>query len=313
MNIVFFGTSECAVPILKALVKIPAFDIVCVVTEPAKPQGRAKVVTPSPVEQAAQAAKLEVYTPATLKDEAVRVAINDREADVYVVASYGKIIPQEIFDSPPLKTLNIHASLLPEYRGASPIQQTLLEGRERAGVTLIRIDEQVDHGPILSQDEIIVAPTDIYTSLEAKLAKLGAEMLVRDLPGYGSGILPLEEQDHDVATYTRKITKEDGRADWSRPAHELYNQWRAYERWPGLYTSTSPADGNLRLNLITVNMTEHSGPQIPGTFYAEDGKLYVHAARGSLKILAVQPEGRREMSAKDFINGYKQLIGTVLR
>jgi methionyl-tRNA formyltransferase len=295
------------VPALKAL-KEDGRAIALVVSEPARPAGRNRALRASPVADAARALDLDLYTPETLRTDEVQKSILEYEPDVMVVASYGKIIPKNIFDAPPLKTVNIHASCLPEFRGASPIQQALREGKKETGVTLIVIDELVDHGPILSQEVLLIDPDDTYLTLEPKLAALGARMIVRDLRQYAAGEITPRPQDHARATFTKKIKKEEGKVDWNRSVQDIYNLWRAFVRWPGLYTFSN----GKRLNLIEVAPVD-SPRMDPGSLFENSGILCAAASDGALEIRKLAPEGRNVLTAKEFLSGYRTLLGTVLK
>ena len=276
MKLVFLGTGAFAAPILEAIKTKTDWQVLGVL---GKKDSQKKALKKSP--------------------------------DIIITADYGRIIPAEVFNAPPLKTVNVHPSLLPEYRGPSPIQRALLEGRTETGVTLMLIDEELDHGPIISQEEVTVAPNDIYTTLETKLAKIGAEMIIRDIPQYVSGKLEPVTQDHSKATFTKLIKKEDGNIDWNSPAQHIYNRWRAFIRWPGIFSFWK----GRRFNLIEIRTEEREFGGKIGILNAQNGRLFVKCGEGlpagqagAVEVLRIQPEGKRPMSAGEFINGYRSVI-----
>jgi len=302
MKLIFIGTGTFAVPILKALAQKNDWSVDLVISEPAKPTGRKKELVPSPISYASKELNLSLSTPENLEKEF------SYKADIIITADYGQLIPKSIFNSPKFKTINVHPSLLPELRGPSPIQYAFLEGRDETGVSLMVVDDKFDHGPILSQEKLIIGPNYTYNTLEPKLAELGAEMLIRDLPKYISGVLMPQEQSHQKTTYTKKIKKEDGRADWSRPAQEIYNQWRAYVRWPGIFTSAD----NLRLNLIEISLASLNKEKGAGTIFSENRELFIQCGEGVVQVTKIKPEGKRVMVVTEFINGYSRLLNKKL-
>ncbi len=304
MKIIFFGTSEFAVPILEALNNSDNFDIGLVVVEPSKPAGRKKELLLSPVHSLCREEDLDLFPPKTLKDSEVQKIIKDVKADIFIVVSYGKIIPSQVFNLPKHKTINVHPSLLPKYRGPSPIQSTLLSGDRETGVTLIQIDEEVDRGPIVSQEKINIKDNDTFLDLEDKLSQLGAEMILRDLPKYVSGGMGLIKQNHKEATFTEKIKKEDGEIDWNNSAQDIYNKWRAFIRWPGVYTVIN----NTRFNLKKVRIAKNIRGKVKGEMFSEDKRLFRGCADGVIEIEEIQPEGKSAMDATSFINGYKNFL-----
>lgn len=304
MKLIFFGTSEFAVPILKALTDSANFSVDLVITEPAKPAGRKKELIPSPIAIFAKENNLEIFTPDTLGGTEVQEKITNLKPDIMVVTSYGKIILENIFNIPPFKTINVHPSFLPELRGPSPIQYSLLEGRQKTGVTLIIIDKEIDHGPIVSQEKLDIAPIDTFNTLEQKLADLGAEMIIRDIPKYIAGNIEPINQNHDKATFTKKIEKQDGEIDWNKSAQEIYNTWRAFIRWPGIYMFL----GDIRLNLKKVKIAKNISAREVGKIFSQDNRLFISCGDGTIEIEEIQPEGKKVMEAQSFINGYRNLL-----
>lgn len=310
MKIIFAGTSEFAVPILKSIALQSNWDVSLIIAEPAKPAGRKNQLAHSPVAQAAQELNLKLVTPKSVKDAADE--IRNINPDIMIVVAYGQILPCDIFDLPKHKTVNIHPSLLPKLRGSSPIQTTLAQGLTETGVSLMLIDEKLDHGPIISQELLATSEVDNYFTLEKKLADLGAKMIMRDLPRYISGDLKPKPQDDSRATYTKLIKKEDGRMDWQKMSDEnIHNLWRAYIKWPGIFTFFKNKNGqNIRLKLIQIEKCPTLGVgHNPGEIFSDSSKnLYIACHKGAIKIIKLQPENSRIISPIEFLNGYKDVF-----
>lgn len=277
MKIVFFGTSEFAVPALK---KLPAsgWDIVAVVTQPDKPAGRKQLPLPSPVKIAAEKLGLKILQP-----EKLSAISYNLKADLFIVASYGKIIPKAILEIPKWGVLNIHPSFLPKYRGPSPIQAAILNGDEETGVTIIKLDERMDHGDVVAQERIKnYEPRITYRDLHDKLAELGSDLLIKILPDYIAGKIKPVPQDHSKASFTKIITKDDARIDWSKPAEEIGRVIRAYSAWPVAWTTL---DGK-RAKIYSAEISSAS----------------------ELEILELQVEGGKRMTMKEFLRGRRDEI-----
>jgi len=308
-KIIFFGTSGFAVPALEALKK-EGYDIVAVVTNPDEPTGRKKVPTPPPIKTKAQSLGLKVLQPEKLKnDSALVLSLSSLGPDVGIVAAYGKIIPQEIFGLPRRGTLNIHPSLLPKYRGPTPIQTTILKGEKETGVTIIKIDGEVDHGLIVATSDKRQATKKSYKELENELAKLGAELLIKTLPDYLAGNIEPRPQDHSQATSTKKFTREDAKIDWPKTAEEIDRQIRALNPEPGTWTTWN--DKILKILEAEPLMTETSQWQI-GQVFQEEKKIAVKMGADSLVLKTVQLEGKKPMPVGDFVRGNRNFIGAVL-
>ncbi len=269
-SLVFFGTDEFAAIVLKMLLEA-GFDVVAVVTPPDEPAGKKKVLKPSPVKVAALSFKLSVLQPAKLKD------FEMPECDLGIVVVYGKIIPGKLLKSPKHGFLNIHPSLLPKYRGPSPIKTAIANGDKETGVTIIEIDGEMDHGAIVAKSKYQIPNDKMHTEIRDDLAKLGAELLIKTIPDYIAGKIKPTPQDHSLATHTKMLTKEDGKVDWSRSPQEIYKQFRAYHDWPGLWT-------------------EHKGMRVK----ILDCKL----VDDRLELVTVQPESKNPMSLREYTNGY---------
>ena len=311
MKLIFFGTSEFAAPILKYLKVEMDWDIELVVSESAKPQGRKNEVIDSPVSRYAKSVGLNLVTPKSLTD----VNWADYKPDAAVVAAYGKILPKKLLSWPSFGIINIHPSLLPKLRGPSPIQTALSQGLKETGVSLMLIDEKIDHGPVISQDSLSVSQTDNYFLLEPKLAELGAQMIARDLPLYLSGKLKPTEQNHSEATFTKLIKKEDGRVSWSESADSIYNHWRAFIKWPGVYTFFNNKSGKqTRLKLIEIEKCATSDvAHQAGEVFVSDRDLYIVCGDGTVKLIKVQPENSKILTAQEFLNGYGYVVGQILK
>src|SRR5579859_1709778 len=316
------GTPSFAVPALEALIANRApglllpqwYEIVTVITRPDKPSGRGKEVVFSPVKQAALAQGISVWQPGSLKRPENIEALAAYHADLYIVAAFGQILPQAVLDLPRYGTLNIHASLLPRYRGVSPISEAILQGERETGVTIMLIDAGIDTGPVLLQRAIPIAEHDTTGSLTEKLADLGASALLVALPLWVAGELPPQPQNEQEASYTHMLRKEDGAIDWRRSAARLAREVRAYSPWPGSYTTWR---GKL-LKVLTASALVTSEPQDvpPGSVMlrkeSEAPLLHVATGEGVLVIDRLQLEGKKAMNADEFLRGYANIVGDVL-
>ncbi len=305
MKIVFFGTTEFVIPILEALAK--KYEVVLVVCESAKPQGRQNKIIDLPVAAYAKANNLNLLTPDVLNKEVIG-SILSYQADIFIVAAYGKILPVALIDSPKFKSLNIHPSLLPKFRGPTPTQTAILEGLTETGVSLMVLNEGMDQGPILVQEKEPILESDNYLTLEAKLFKLGGEMLINNLEAYVNGKLKPKPQDDSEATYTKLLKRADGQIDWSKmSANQVYNIWRAYINWPGIFTFFKNKNGqDVRLKLIKIEKypTSDVGYQSGEIFIDEAKNLYIACREGVIKIIQLQPENSKILTVGEFLNGY---------
>lgn len=318
IKIVYFGTSPFAVPPLLALLDRPGdFEVVAVVTKPDQPIGRDQRLTPSAVAKAAHVRGLKVLTPAKMRDEAFQAELGALGADVFVVAAYGKILPAAILALPPRGCVNLHGSLLPKHRGASPIQAALAAGESETGVTLMGMDEEMDHGATYSRVVVAITDDDTFATLEAKLSAAAADLLVRDLPAVVDGALPPVPQNHAAATYTGIIGKEAGLVDFAAAtAKEISDRRRAFDPWPGLHVIWTRKNQPLRLVLKAVTPLAEAAPTglAAGTvFRAADGFPAVACANGTaLRLELLQPEGKKPTDGKALLNGYGDFVGTKL-
>ena len=308
-RIVFMGTPSFAVPALEALVAQGSYELVCVVTQPDRPAGRGRRLAAPAVKEAALAHGLPVWQPRTLRDPEAVEKLRALSPTVIVVAAFGQILSPDVLAIPSRGCLNVHASLLPRWRGAAPIPAAILAGDEETGVTIMLLDEGMDTGPILAQASLPIRPEDTTGSLTERLATLGADLLIATLPHWLAGEIQPRPQDHSQATMCRPLRKEEGRLDWSRPAIELERRVRAYNPWPGAYTTWR---GQRLKVLRAASLMDWHGPQPPGQVIALPEGTAVATGKGALLLLEVQLAGRRAMVIADFLRGRKEFVGSRL-
>lgn len=305
-RIVFFGTPLFAVPSLERLITA-GYDIAAVITAPDKKTGRKRALTPSPVKQAAAEHGLHILQPHSLKEESVYEEFAAMAPDLCIVVAYGKLIPRRLLDVPRLGFLNVHPSLLPKWRGASPIQTAILNGDEETGVTIMKLDEEMDHGPILTQHRIELDGTEYYPKLSDRLAAIGAELLADTVAKHLMDTIQPYEQDHDSATSCSMVTRTNARIDWGRPAIEAERMVRAYAGEPISWTKWRE---NV-INIIRARAHRHQEPQTrPGTVLGFEDSVLVDTPDGTLELLELQPAGKRPMTAREFVNGHPELLGS---
>jgi methionyl-tRNA formyltransferase len=314
-SVIFFGTGDFAVGPLQALIERPdEYKMLAVVTQPDRPMGRnGKMHTPATA-LLARRNGLTLFQPESLKDIEFLSNVSKLAPDLFVVASYGKIIPATLLRVPKFGALNLHGSLLPKYRGASPIQSAVLEGERETGVTLMLMDAEMDHGPTLAEVRVPINAADTYPTVEGNLSEAAAELLIESVPDFIAGRLKPAEQDHRLATYTKLIKREDGKADWSKETAERLNRKiLAYHPWPGLYAIWNRGGKTLRLKITKARVIPDADGKPPGTaFKSPRGNPAVVAAEGALAILEIQPEGKKSMSGKAFLNGYEDFVEATL-
>jgi methionyl-tRNA formyltransferase len=311
LRVAFFGTPMFAVPTLDALLT-SRHHVVAVVTQPDRPQGRGRHVSEPPVKAHAAGAGIPVWQPERLKDDAWLSAVCAVEADIAVVAAYGKILPQVLLDIPPLGFVNVHASLLPRYRGASPIQHAVMNGDAETGITIMQVVLALDAGPILAVGRRAIGPDETSDDVERDLAVLGASLLVDTLNGLEHGLVTPVPQNDALATYAPKLTKDDGRLDWTLPAGVLHNRVRGLHPWPLAFTFLDAKRLAILRGRVASDATAEGA--VPGTvLHARADRLLVAAGGGSVyQLLDVQPDGRRVMTARDFLAGHPVLPGARL-
>lgn len=307
-RIVFFGTPEFAVPTLEALVEAGKKPLL-VVTNPARPVGRGQEVQDPPVAEAAKELGLELAQPESVKDEAFVERMESLEPDVFVVVAFGQIFPPELLEVPKQGPINLHASLLPKYRGASPIQSAIANGEKKTGVTAMLMEEELDAGPILLQEEVEIRHDETTGELSERLAKLGAELMVRTLDQLGDGKIKQRKQREESSSYASKFSKDDGRMNWALEADELYNRMRAFDPWPGM---TANFKGRPVKILWGVPMSWEKGPSgFTGTYLGlRQGKMAILCGGDTVfGIEEVQRAGKKPQRASDFVNGERLRVG----
>lgn len=317
MRVVFMGTPTFAVPVLARLYQRKGMEVVGVYSPPDRPRGRGKELAPTPVKAAALEMGLPVFQPASLRRDSVQAELQELQPDVAVVAAYGKLLPAEVLALPPHGCLNIHPSLLPRYRGPSPVVAAILDGLESTGVTLMLLDEGMDTGPVVAQKEHKLAGTETAASLTEELFQEGANLLLENLEPWVDGQLQAIPQDEAQATITSRLDRSDGVADWSLTAQQLERQQRAFTPWPGLFANWEGKS----LKLVEVTALVNSGRSGPASeaspgevveLSIDGSPLGIGTAEGVLGVRTLQLEGRRPMSAADFLRGYPQFLGSVL-
>ncbi len=307
MDVVFCGTPEFAVPALKRLVAA-GHNVRLVVTQPDRPSGRGQELAAPPVKRLAQSLGLPVVQPDKIKNnQELRAQLEALAPEAILVVGYGRIIPKWMIDLPRHGNINLHASLLPKYRGAAPIQWAIARGETVTGATTMRIDEGLDTGDILLQREMPIDPEDTAVTLAPRLAGMGAELMLETLRGLEAGSIQPRKQDPTEATLAPILEKEEGRIDFNREAPEILNRLRGFQPWPGAFTSFR--DKNLTLHRARL-AAYGMGPLVPGEMKVAGEDLFLGCGEGTaLQVVELQPEGKRRMSARDFIHGYRPKAG----
>lgn len=303
-KIVFMGTPDFALASLQAL--LDAHQVVGVVCQPDRPAGRQRRLRPPPIKALARAAGIPLIQPERVRDDAAMAALRSWEADIHVVAAYGQILPQALLDLPPFGTINVHASLLPRWRGAAPIQAAIRAGDRESGATIMLLDAGLDTGPLLAKRALPLATDETGGSLHDKLARLGAELLAETLPRYLNGEIQARPQDEALATYAPQIKKEEGRIDWTCSAAAIERQARAFTPWPGTYTSWN----GRQLRILAG--CERAGRTEAGRVIKIDGGIAIGAGDGLFVPSALQLAGKRRLPVAEFLNGYNDFVGARL-
>ncbi|PYJ94729.1 MAG: methionyl-tRNA formyltransferase [Verrucomicrobia bacterium] len=298
LRTIFFGTAELACPSLSALAQTPAFEVAAAVTQPDRPQGRKLNLQPSSVKILATQKKLPILQPGRARDEGFLQELAQLRPDVIVVAAYGQILPRQILELPRFGCLNVHASLLPKYRGAAPIQWAILNDERETGVTIMKMDEGLDTGDILSQQSTPIGAEDDAPTLHHRLGAIGADLLVKTIPDY------VTKQSDEGASYARKITKEDGRLDWNQAARALWNRVRGLVPWPGAYTFLSSEPRAQLLKLWQAEVAGQSSAAPGEVLEAGKNGIVIACGQQSLRILVLQREGGRRLNAPEFLAGH---------
>jgi len=312
-NIVFFGTPDFAEATLRRLIQ-SKYKPVLVVARPDMPVGRRQVMTPPPVKVLAEENDIPVFQPEKL-DSDFRFQVLSFKPELFIVVAYGKIIPRTILDIPKYGALNVHPSLLPRWRGPAPIQYAIMNGDKETGVTIMLIDEEVDHGNIVSSFKLQVSGTQTTEALSNRLADIGSKLLVETIPKWIAGKIKSKEQDHESAIYSKIITKEDGHIDWNKSASEIERKIRAFTPWPGSYTFWGDKKINIiKGSLATDSDTPFERKNLPGQVAAyTENKLAIMTGAGIFVVSEVQLAGKDRVSSKQFLNGYSDIIGSVLK
>lgn len=304
LKVIFAGTPGFAAASLGALLGQPEITVVAVYTQPDKPAGRGQQLRESAVKQLALTHGLPIYQPASLRDESAIASLHALQADLLVVAAYGQILPRAVLEAPRLGAINVHASLLPRWRGAAPIQRALMAGDRETGITIMRMVERLDAGPILLARGTPVRPDDTGGSLHDRLADLGASCLLETLHLFAAGTPPAVDQEEALVTYARKLERSDREIDWQRPAHDLERQIRALNPAP-LATALL---GTIQANILSATAAPALPDASPGQLALDGDRLRVATGAGALEILSLQPAGKKLMQAREFINGYRSRL-----
>ena len=308
LRLAFMGTPDFSVPALQALIAA-GHEIAAVYSQPPRPAGRGQKLTPSPVQAYAQSQGLEVRTPKSLRNAEAQAEFAALGLDCAVVVAYGLILPKPILEAPRLGCVNIHASLLPRWRGAAPIQRAIQAGDVESGVTIMQMDEGLDTGPMLLRDSVPITPDTTGQSLHDALSALGGRMIVAALAGLAAGTLQAVAQPEAGVTYAAKLTKEEALLDWTRPAADLERQIRAFDPWPGSFFLHQGE----RLKVLKAELAEGKGAPgalLPGTLL--DNALAVACGEGALRLLRVQRPGKAALEAEALLRGYPLPKGTIL-
>jgi len=311
LRIVFMGTPEFAIPSLEAIVS-EGHELIGIVTQPDRPKGRGKRLSPPPVKEWAVERGYKIYQPEKVRDNEFIAELESLAPDLIVTAAYGQILPKRILDIPPLGCINVHASLLPKYRGASPIQQAIMDGETKTGITIMYMDVGMDTGDIILQKETTIDPEENCASLHDRLAQLGGEALKESLRLFANGKPKGIPQNHEEATYCQKIDKSMGRIDWNMDIDRIKNLVRALTPWPGCYTYIN----GIRLKIWEIGSKEYLQEReiVPGRVVHADGKrgLVVSASNGLVRLSRVQAPGKRVMEDVEFLRGNRVEVNTVL-
>ncbi len=301
MRIVFIGTGKIGVPTLRALQE-SKHEVVGVVTQPDKPVGREQKIEQPPIKKALAGTTMPILQPARIKDREPIEEIRTLAPDVIVVMAYGQILPRAVLEIPRIACLNLHASLLPRWRGAAPIQAAIAAGDRETGITVMYMDEGLDTGDILLQRKIDILPDDTGGSLHDRLAQIAPDALLESLQLLSSGGAPRVPQNKTLATYAPKLNREDGRIDWQEPAETIERKIRAYNPWPGAFAKIrEQSDQPRNLKIFSAEIVDLSGK--PGEVLPDDKRLVIAAGKAALSLSEVQLEGKRRMSAAEFLRG----------
>ena len=309
MKIVFMGTPDFAVGALESIIKA-GHEVTCVVTQPDKPKGRSDKLVPCPVKECALAHGLNVFQPKKIREPEAVAELKKYPADIYVVAAFGQILTKEILEYPKYGCVNIHASILPKYRGAAPIQRVIIDGEKETGVTIMQMDEGIDTGDILMCRRTAIGDEETGGELFDRLAGIGAELIVEALPLIESGALEPAPQNEAESTHVPMLKKSDGQIEWSKSAAVIKNLVRGCAPWPGTFTFL---DGkNLKIWRVAIADAADDKGSVAGEITVADSRMFVKCGDGSLEIKELQLEGKKRMDAGSFLRGYAVKDGTRL-
>lgn len=313
-NIIFIGTPEFGVIVLKKLIE-KNYKLVLIITAPDKPAKRKLILTPPPVKVLAQKYNIPILQPEKIEES--KSDIEKLKPDLIIVSGYSQILSKKILDMPKFGCLNVHPSLLPKYQGATPIQHAILNGEEKTGASIILMDTGIDTGPVLAQERIKIEETDNSTTLYEKLANLGSDLLIKSIPEWIEDKIKAKEQNQKKATYTKTLKKEDGRIEWKQSAESIERQIRAFHLWPGSFFEIERPEFKFKKVKVTrgsVLEQDKVGPFgiIGKTFLASNSKIAVQTGKDFFIIEELQPEGKKIMTVKEFLNGCSHFVGIIL-
>ncbi|MCS1351396.1 methionyl-tRNA formyltransferase [Mechercharimyces sp. CAU 1602] len=308
-RIIFMGTPDFAVPSFRALID-HGYHVVAVVTQPDRPKGRKRILTPPPVKEAALAAGIPVLQPEKLREEEAVTTVLEYAPDLVVTAAYGQLLPQALLKAPTYGCINVHASLLPKYRGGAPIHHALIQGEEMTGITIMYMVKALDAGDMLAQATLPIAADDHVGTLHDRLSKVGAELLVETLPPLLTDKLTPRPQAEELVTYAPNIRREDEQVDWKQPVRAIYNQVRGLHPWPVAFTHWRGKP----LKLWWAEVADESSDDVaPGTItkVAHEG-IWIACGKGHLRLTEVQPAGKKRMDVASFVRGHEVQVGEKL-
>jgi len=313
LRVVFMGTSSFADAILATLLA-NKYNVIGVYTQPDKKVGREQKLEKSAVKITTETAKIPVFSPGKF-DASEIVKLEEQKPDLLIVAAYGKILPQAVLDLPGFGAINVHASLLPNYRGPSPIQNAILSGEKETGATIMLMDAGIDTGAMLSQKKLAIGPAETNDELSARLAQLSAKLLLETIPDWIERKIKPIEQDDKKASLCQLIERSDGKIIWSEEAREIHNQYRAFFSWPGIFTHWEKASAFIRIKLNKISFSENNLPENHhiGEVFATQEKIAVQTGKGLIFLEELQREGKTNLKIKDFINGNPDFIGSILK
>jgi methionyl-tRNA formyltransferase len=313
LKIIFFGTPKFAAVILKSLLD-HGYNIAAILTQPDQKVGRKQEVACPPVKDLALENGIEIFQPQDLRETKLFEEIKKIDPDLFIVAAYGKILPKDFLGIPKYGAVNVHGSLLPKYRGASPVQCAILAGEKETGITLMQMNEKMDEGDILRQGKIKIEKNETTDTLMKKLAELGAKMTAASISDLLKGNIKPVRQDHSQATYCKPVKKEDGKIDWDKKsAEEIWRKWRAYFPWPGIFSDLEIKGQIKRLKLIKIEiLSDAEAGEKPGKIVKYNQEIAVQAKKGLIVLKKIQLEGKKEMDVDEFVRGSKDFIGSIL-